>query len=173
MHRVWNMIPDDVKQPTPGEILKIDFFNYNQQDMLVIEDKQLGYLEVRRCKIQTEQALLPWFYSYRICHDIRADGAGSFRDSFTKKLENLGIKHKHISQYNSESNNGAERFVRKRIIKCDITAPSNTVDDGPRNVNSQPSNQHAEPAVTREKARNNRSARQRVSFGGVSVASQA
>ena len=56
-----------------------------------------------------------------------------FRDSFTKKLEKMGIQHTFTSPFNSQSNGGAERTVhslkqvlRKREIKRtdDITLQS-------------------------------------------------
>ena len=75
MHRDWNVIPENLMQLTPREILNI-------------EDKQSGCIGARLFKNQTAHAaynaLLLWFYSYGICHEIRSDGAGAFRDSFTK-----------------------------------------------------------------------------------------
>ena len=83
--------------------------------MLVIKDKISGYMSGRLCKNQTSQSaygtLLPWFYSYGIPQEVFSDGGSSFRDSFTRKLEKLGINHTLTSQYNRQSNGGAERTV--------------------------------------------------------------
>ena len=46
-----------------------------------------------------------------IPHEVRSDGAGSFRTSFTELLRSVGIKHVHTSPYNSKSNGGSERCV--------------------------------------------------------------
>ena len=64
MHKTGNVVP----QLAPGEVMNIDFFKYNQQDILVIKNKQTGYIGARLYPNQMAQAaydsLLPWFYSY-------------------------------------------------------------------------------------------------------------
>ena len=53
-------------------------------------------------------------------HEVRSDGAGSFRTSFTQLLKSVGINHVHTSPYNSKSNQ-AERCVRsiKDVLRRD------------------------------------------------------
>ena len=56
--------------------------------------------------------MMTWFHTYGFCHVLRSDGGGSFRASFTKRMEDLGIEHRQSSPYNSPSNGGAERTVQ-------------------------------------------------------------
>ena len=50
---------------------------------------------------------------------MRSDISGSFRNSFTKKLEKLGVKETHTSPYINQSNGGPERTVGslKQVLK--------------------------------------------------------
>ena len=62
---------------------------------------------------------MEWSYRLGMPHEVRSDGAGSFRASFTNLLKEVGINHIHASPYNSKSNSGVERSVRsiKDVLK--------------------------------------------------------
>ena len=73
-----------------------------QQDVLVIKDKQSGYVRARLCKKKAAQAaydaLLLWFYSYGICQEIRSDGAGTVSPKSREILESSTSTQVHITQ---------------------------------------------------------------------------
>ena len=100
----------------PAESVSIDYANYNNQDIMVIKDRSSGFIGAVLTKDQSTdesvRAMMTWFHSYGFCHVLRSDGGGSFRASFTKKMEDLGVEHRLSSPYNSSSNGAAERTVR-------------------------------------------------------------
>ena len=62
---------------------------------------------------------MEWAFRMGIPHEVRSDGAGTFRASFTDLLKTVGMVHVHTSPYNSKSNGGVERSVRsiKDVLK--------------------------------------------------------
>ena len=94
----------------------MDFCSYLKQDILMIKDRVSGMIWGKVTRNQTSQeafsAVMEWSYRVGLPHEVRSDGAGSFRSSFSNLLKDVGINHVHTSPYNSKSNGGVERSVR-------------------------------------------------------------
>ena len=114
--KAFQVIPEGLTMLSPGEQISVDFGTYHKQDMLMVKDRVSGLIWAKATKNQTAQAgfdaIMEWAYRMGIPHEVRSDGAGSFRTSFTELLKSVGIKHVHTSPYNSKSNGGSERCVR-------------------------------------------------------------
>ena len=95
--------------------MSVDFCTYLKQDILMLKDRVSGLIWARATRNQTAQeafnAIMEWSYRMGMPHEVRSDGAGTFRTSFTDLLKGVGIKHVHTSPYNSKSNGGVERSV--------------------------------------------------------------
>ena len=118
------VIPENLTMLAPGEQISIDFATYNSQNMLMVKDRVSGMIWAKATKNQTAhaafEAVMEWAHRMGIPHEVRSDGAGSFRTSFTQLLKSVGNKHVHTSPYNSKSNQ-AERCVRsiKDVLRRD------------------------------------------------------
>ena len=112
----YNVIPPDLLQMSPAEEISVDFMSYGTQSILVIKDRQTGYIAAKLCKDKTTrsalEALKMWFYSYGFSNTVRSDGGPCFKDTFTNELDKLGIKHTLSSAHNPQSNGGAERVCK-------------------------------------------------------------
>ena len=119
------VIPEGLTMLAPGEQISVDFGTYQKQDMFMVKDRVSGLIWAKATKNQTAQAafdaIMEWAYRMGIPHEVRSDGAGSFRTSFTDLLKSVGIKYVHTSPYNSKSNGGSERSVRsiKYVLRRD------------------------------------------------------
>ena len=75
----------------PGEQISVDFGTYQKQDMLMVKDRVSGLIWAKATKNQTAQeafnAIMEWSYRMGIPHEVRSDGAGSFRTSLTELLK--------------------------------------------------------------------------------------
>ena len=97
----------------PPKEIRIDFMSYGTQSVLVIKDRQTGYIAAKLCKDKSTkfavEALRIWFYTYGFCSILRSDGGPCFKDTFINEMDKLGVKHVLSSSYNPQSNGGAER----------------------------------------------------------------
>ena len=117
------VVPEGLNMLAPSEQVSVDFCSYLKQDIMMLKDRVSGLIWARATRNQTAQeafnALMEWSYRMGMPHEVRSDGAGSFRASFTDLLKSVGINHIHTSPYNSKSNGGVERSVRsiKDVLK--------------------------------------------------------
>ena len=58
------------------------------------------------------EALKMRFYSYGFSSTVRSDGGPRFKETFSHKLDKLGVKHVLSSAHNPQSNGGAERVCK-------------------------------------------------------------
>ena len=112
----YNVIPQSLSMIAPGEQILLDFCQFARKQIMVIKDRVSGYFWAKVCKDQTTNsavgAVVECSHRYGLPHEVRSDGAGTFRSRFSREMEKLGVTHKLTSPYNSESNGGAERAVR-------------------------------------------------------------
>ena len=100
----------------PAEEISCDFMSYGSQSILVIKDRQSGFIAAKLCKDKTTktaiEALKTWFYSFGFASVVRSDGGPTFKEAFSQELDKLGVKHVLSSSFNPQSNGAAERVVR-------------------------------------------------------------
>ena len=100
----------------PAEEISCDFMSYGAQSILVIKDRQSGFIAAKLTKDKTTQAaieaLKTWFFNYGFASIVRSDGGPAFRDAFSQELDKHGVKHVLSSSFNTQSNGAAERVVR-------------------------------------------------------------
>jgi hypothetical protein len=120
-----SVIPESMQFLAPGEQISVDFCVFARTNILLIKDRASGMFWARKTKDQTSdstiKAIIQWSHQNGLPHEVRSDGAGTFRNRFSLELEKLGIRHKLTSAYNSCSNGGAERSVRalKHVLNRD------------------------------------------------------
>ena len=114
--RRYNTVPPDLLQMSPAEEISTDFMSYGTQSILVIKDKQTGYIAAKLCRDKTTksalEALKMWFYSYGFSSTVRSDGGPCFKETFSHELDKMGVKHVLSSAHNPQSNGGAERVCK-------------------------------------------------------------
>ena len=163
--------PEGINLLAPKEHISVDFCLYNNQNILMVKDRVSGPIWGKLTKNQTSdeafQAVMEWAYCVGIPHKCRSDGAGSFHSRFTNMLKEVGIKHVHMSPYNSKSNRGCERGIRslKDCLKRDkvkkVTLP--ILDELTYYVNSHPQDESGS-AAERFFGRSPRSCSSRISI---------
>ena len=88
----------------------MDFCSYLKQDILMMKDRVSGMIWGRITRNKTSKeafaAVMEWSYRVGLPYEVRSDGAGSFRSSFSNLLKEVGINYVHTSPYNSKSKVG-------------------------------------------------------------------
>ena len=114
--RAYNTTPPNLVLMAPAEEISCDFMSFGVQSILVIKNRQSGFIAAKLTKDKTTQAaieaLKTWIFNYGFASIVRSDGGPSFRDAFAQELDKLGVKHVLSSSFNPQSNGGAERVVR-------------------------------------------------------------
>ena len=81
----YNTVPRDLLEMAPAEEISTDFMSYGSQDILVIKDRQTGYIAAKLCKDKTTKSAVEglklFFYSYGFANCVRSDGGPCFRDA--------------------------------------------------------------------------------------------
>ena len=100
----------------PTEEISTDFMSYGSQSVLVIKDRQTGYIAAKLCKDKTTksavEALKTWFFNYGFTSTVRSDGGPCFKEEFSYTMDKLGVKHVLSSSYNPQSNGAAKRVCK-------------------------------------------------------------
>ena len=114
--RAYNTTPPNLVLMAPAEEISCDFMSYGSQSILVIKDRQSGFIAAKLTKDKTTQAaieaLKTWFFNYGFASIVRSDEGPAFRDAFSQELDKLGVKHVLSSSFNPQSNGAAERVFR-------------------------------------------------------------
>ena len=103
----YNTIPPDLLQMSPAEEIGIDFMSYGTQSILIIKDRQTGYIAAKLCRDNKTksalEALKMWLYSYGFSSTVRSNGGPCFKETFTNELDKLGVKHILSNAHNPQS----------------------------------------------------------------------
>ena len=148
------IIPEDLDMLAPGEQISVDFCIYNGKNIFMVKDRVSGYIWGKLTKNQTSQeafdALMCWAYRMGIPHEVRSDGAGTFRAKFSQMLREVGVNHILTSPYNSKSNGGAERSVRslKDVLRKELVkkVTQEKLDEITYLINQHPQGDEGTPA---------------------------
>ena len=118
-----SVIPEDLVQLAPNEMISTDFFEYNDKDFMIIVDRVSGFIFSRMTKNKTQQEAIKVLHEYihlfGIPHTVKSDGGPAYQSLFSEFLRGMHVEHRYSSSYHPSSNGQCERGVRsvKEVLK--------------------------------------------------------